>query len=1116
MIKTKTVMSAYDNLIRQIDAFIRKYYKNEMLKGLILFVGFSLFSFLTVITLEYFGRFSGFIRAGLFYAFIGIFLFLALRYLAVPLSKLFSFGKVINRYQAAQIIGSFFPEISDRLLNTLQLNDSLSNNEANFELIRASVQQRSKTISAVPFTNGIDFRKNTVYLKYVLPVVFVFILIGLFFPSMISQGTTRVVNYDREFKPEAPFDFVLNSGLAPIQEGEDFPVELKMTGEDIPDKVYLHSSAGKFLMNRQSKISSFFVLKRLKESTSFYFEANGFESGRFQLRVIPKTAIGKFQATLDYPDYLGKKDEVISNAGDLEIPEGTKVTWSVASKNAGKTILRWSDETKTFTKEGFNYSKKFFSSTPMKILLINKNESFKDSLEYGISVIRDQYPQIDVQEEKDSISDALRFFSGQVSDDYGLSSLTFVYTITSKNGSKKEHRVAVTNPSGSSMPFRHAVDFRREKLAVDDRIEYYFVVRDNDGVHGPKAMKSRTFSYELPSLEELNEKRDEANSDAQKELNKLIKRSDEFKKNIDKLKKDILNSKSSDWNQKNQVEQLKEEREALQNEIEDLQMKMSESLTEKNQLSEMDEELLKKEEMLQELLNEVMDDELRELLEKLDELLQKQDKNAMEKNLDKLDTKSEDMNKQLDRSLELLKRMQVNEKIDDATKELSELAKEQEKLKEQVEKDQISNENAEKKQDEINKKFDEIKEDLNELKKLNEDLKRPMNLNDQEELKKEISDEQKQAKENLNQSKEKKAAQNQQKSAEKMEQMSKEMEQMQQQANQQQDQEDMNALRNILESLMTLSFTQEEVMKEFSAVKDKDPYYKRLGKSQRRIIDDTRIVEDSLNAIAMRQPKIASFITKELNDINSNFDYGLENIDEHRRKELLTNLQFVMTGYNNLALMLNESLQQMQQQMNQNASGSGSCTKPGGKGQKPSDGDSDDMKETLKKQLEKMQKGQNPGGTQPGDKEGQNMLGLGNKEIAKMAAQQTAIRQRLEQLRNEMNKEGKGKGNQLNPLINELEKQERDLINKNFSKEMIKRQKDILTRLLESEKALMERGFEEKRESKVGKNVFLSNQKRIDEYNNQKLKQIELLRSVDPVFKKYYKDKANEYFNSVN
>jgi hypothetical protein len=177
------------------------------------------------------------------------------------------------------------------------------------------------------------------------------------------------------------------------------------------------------------------------------------------------------------------------------------------------------------------------------------------------------------------------------------------------------------------------------------------------------------------------------------------------------------------------------------------------------------------------------------------------------------------------------------------------------------------------------------------------------------------------------------------------------------------------------------------------------------------------------------------------------------------------------------------------------------------------------MKEMLKKQLEQMEKGSNPGGKKPGDKEGSGnsgVGGMGNKAIAKMAAEQSAMRQRLEQMRKEMNKDGKGSGNKLNPLIDELEKQEKDLINKNFSGDVVKRQKDILSRLLESEKALLERGFDEKRESKSGKNNNFSNQIRFDEYTKQKLNQIELLRSVDPLFRKYYKDKANEYFNRVN
>jgi hypothetical protein len=61
----------------------------------------------------------------------------------------------------------------------------------------------------------------------------------------------------------------------------------------------------------------------------------------------------------------------------------------------------------------------------------------------------------------------------------------------------------------------------------------------------------------------------------------------------------------------------------------------------------------------------------------------------------------------------------------------------------------------------------------------------------------------------------------------------------------------------------------------------------------------------------------------------------------------------------------------------------------------------------------------------------------------------------------------------------------------------------------------MERGLEEKRESKEGKNEDYSNQIQFLEYNKEKLRQLELLRSVDPTYRKYYKDRANEYFNRI-
>lgn len=1110
-------MNAYNVLIQQIDAFIRKYYKNEMLKGLILFVGSSLFLFLLIITLEYFGRFSGLIRAFLFYSFLSTFIYLLVRYIVIPTSKLLALGKLINNYDAAKIIGSFFPEISDRLLNTLQLNDSLTNNDANYELIKASVQQRSQQITAIPFVNGIDLKKNYVYVKYILPLILFFVVIAIFFPSFISKSTERVVNYNLEYKAEAPFEFILNAKDLLIQEDEDFPIMLTLNGYQIPDKVYLVTSNGKYLMNKESKIAHFFVLKRLKESTNFYFEANGFRSNTYLLTVSPKTALGKIQAFLAYPSYLGKKNETIFNAADLEIPEGTSITWNITSKNTSNSVLSIAEIKKSFADEDFQFSKRLFNSSSFSLKLFNSKNQLKDSVSYAIQVTKDAFPEIEVNETIDSLSAAIRFFEGQATDDYGLSSLSFVYRIISEEGKSNQFVVPLQKPSGTNFMFRHAIDFRREKLTVDDKIEYYFVVKDNDAVNGSKTTRSKVFTYELPSLEELNEKRDDTQKDIQRNLSSLIEKSKKFKKDVTKFKKDILNSNSSNWNKQNQLKQLNLEQEQLNKELNEMQLKMQESLSEKEQLSELDKELLEKQELLQNLLNEVMDDELKDLLKQLEELLEKENKNALNDKLEHVEMKSNEINKQLDQSLEMLKRMQVDEKIDDAIKELESLSKDQEQLKNDIKNDKLSDEIAIEKQKELNNMFNQVKEDLKELDKLNKELKKPKDLGNQDELKEDISKEQKEALDKLNDKKQKKAQENQQKAADEIEDLAKDLKEKKEQANKEQQEEDINSLRNILESLLALSFDQESLISKFSNVKDKDPLYKKLGKSQQRIIDQTKIIEDSLNTLASRNPKIASFISKELENIHLNFDEGTENIDEHRKRELLNNLQYVMSGYNNLALMLNESLQQMQNQMQSQMQGSGSCNKPGGKG-KPnsSSGDSEDMKEALKKQLDKMKKGSNPGGSKPGSKKGSNPLNLSSQEAAKMAAQQMAIRQKLEGIKKDLNKDGKGTGNSLNPLIQDLEKQEKDLINKRFSNEMIKRQNDILTRLLESEKAIRERGFDEKRESQSGKNYNLSNLKRINEYNNQKLKQLELLHSVDPVFKKYYKDKATEYFNSVN
>ena len=1108
-------MNAYLDLINQIDRFIRKYYLNKMLKGVLFFLLVFSISYLLVTTLEFFGRFNSFVRAFLLFSFIIVNGYIFIRYFWVSLMKLLSFGKQISHFQAAEIIGQFFPDVSDKLLNTLQLNESINETSSSVDLLKASINQRSKSFSKLNFSSAIDLKKdNKKYIYYLIPLFFVFLTVSMILPDFFSQSSTRVWHFNKYFKPKAPFKFILPNKEYIIQEGEHIHIDLKLKGKILPERVFIVSQQGKYLMNKRDNNSYDFDLNSIISTSDFYFIANDFESDRYQIKVLGKSAFKKLAATLIFPSYLDRPNEIIENVGDLIIPEGTVIHWNGLADNVSSITFKSTDLVKRFNGLAFDFESKHYHSSNVEFLLRNKFVSVFDTLKLSLDVVKDAYPSINVSRIFDSIQPHFVQFSGLATDDIGLNSLNFHYNI--KNNSKNISKVLSVQPvSGSSSAFNYGFNFLSLDLQVNDEITYYFEVTDNDAIHGGKSARSVQFIYQVPSLEELNDKRDDLLTESNNSLQALMNKTSEFGENVNRLKKDVLNAKRMDFSKMNQVKQLQQQQQDLQKEIKNIQQQLQESNQALDALSKQDQELLEKQEMLEELLNQVMDDELMNLLDQLEDLLKEnKSKNEIKDKLENIQLSSDEMNRQLDRSIEQLKKLQVNEKIDALEEELKQLSEEQDSLANEVDKESITKEEAIKQQNDIDKKFDKLMNDLDEIKKLNNDLSKPMELGNQDAIKQDIQSDMNDANDKLSKSKNQKASESQKSAADNMEKLASDIDFNQKESNQKDQEEDLQTLRSILDNLITQSFNQENLRSKFINVKQNSSSYGLFVREQQKIIASTHIIEDSLFALAKRQPKISSFVDNELSEIKKQFNYIVEDLDEHRKSNLAVHQQTVMTSLNNLALLLNESLQQMQQEMRGSKSGSGSCDNPSNYGSKPKSGQGNigDLKDQLKKQLDQMKIGNKPGGSNPGD----GQLGMSAKDFSKMAAQQAAIRQRLESLRNELNKDGKGSGNMLNPLIQELEQQEKDLINKNLNPSVINRQQQILTRLLESEKALMERGFDNKRESKEGKTFKNGNQIQFDEYTKQKLQQIEMLKAIDPIYEKYYKDKAYEYFNRAN
>jgi hypothetical protein len=263
-------------------------------------------------------------------------------------------------------------------------------------------------------------------------------------------------------------------------------------------------------------------------------------------------------------------------------------------------------------------------------------------------------------------------------------------------------------------------------------------------------------------------------------------------------------------------------------------------------------------------------------------------------------------------------------------------------------------------------------------------------------------------------------------------------------------------------------------------------------------------------------------------------DKTVKMLAERNSGESSMRMQSTMKSVNDLALLLNESLEDMQQQMKQQAqgkAGKGKCKKPGkGQGSNPDSkgrpiSDMRKLQEQLNRQLQELkdalEKGQKPGekpGEKPGSKPGQKgQAGMGlpgsSEQFAKMAAQQEALRRQIEQMMEKLKKNGKNPGGDIQNLMEQTEK---ELVNKQISNETMRRQQEILSRLLESEKAEKEREQDEQRKSTESKNQKLSNPDLFLEYKRLKEKEMELLNTVPPSLTPFYREKVNNYFNQLD
>jgi hypothetical protein len=1104
----------YLHFISRIEEFTRKYYLNQLIKGLIYSIFLLSMLFIFMNGIEYLAYFPKIVRLFLFYAFLLVFFFVLIKLIIIPALNLIRFRKAMPLENAARIIGKHFPEVNDKLLNTLQLHQLFETGQVtSLSLLEAGINKKINELSPVPFSGAVNLKGNLRFLRFaIVPLLLIIIALWLF-PSFLTEPTRRIIAYNETFSKPLPYQIqILNDRLSVIQH-ENFTLEVTSVGKEFPAEIRIVINGFGYLMQKSDKNLFTFEFKNVQQDIPFKIESGPYSSDINYLKVLPKPVLTSFTALLSYPAYIGRSNETLRDVSILSVPAGTSIAWQFFTRNTDSLLLSTGDDSLSlFHQDGlFRYQMTALTDMVLYVKPVNNFVKESDPFQIIIEAIPDQYPDLAVSVVSEAREGRERFFTGLIQDDYGFTKLEFVYQIDNAELNETSpffHFDVPVNKQRSRQEFYYLFSSDSINLQPGDRLNYYFEVWDNDRIHGPKSRKSQLFYYDVLSDMALDSMIMKQEKEKEESISNLLNDAKEVKKDVDDFLLKMMQKKEMDWNDKNQLKSIIEKQDRIENELKSL-MEQSKDLQQMTKESKKTEErILDKQKKLDEMLNEVLNDELKELLEELRKLMDELDKEKIREMLNELKMNNETLERMLDRNLSLLKQLQFEKDMQQLADQLNKLAEE---LLKEVDKELNSREDQSEsmtKLDSISKEFDQFSETLDSLRSRNEKLDKPFDIEDTDEQELDIKNDLNSAKSSQEKGSSQKAKQSKSSASGKMSKLSMELKKMMQQEGEKRKAEDAATLRILLENILRASHSQESLLHHLSVIKRDDPAYSEIIREQSQMRESFGIIEDSLIALGKRQPEIESFVYDEMDKVKSKMNSALENMKERRSSNSLSDQQFAMMSLNNLSLMLSEALRKMQESMGMPNPMQGENDNSDGQNGSESLSNMKEVQEGLGKQLKESIKKMESKGQEGGE-------GSQSEEIARMAAQQEALRNQMQSLMEQFKQNGLN-GDGLNEIMQEMEKIEEDLVNKRLDGGLIKRNEDLVVRLLKAEKAEREREMKEERESKTPKDQLLSNPGGILEYKEMIKRQEDALKLLPIEVKPYYRKRIAEYLLQTN
>ena len=727
--------------------------------------------------------------------------------------------------------------------------------------------------------------------------------------------------------------------------------------------------------------------------------------------------------------------------------------------------------------------------------------SHRQLLNFNIICISDLYPGIQITEIQDSLKNSLHYFYGVITDDYGFSDLCFNYSL----GTDRTVVVPVSFMKNlNTQEFYFSFDFAEFAGTDKTEINYYFEVFDNDNLSGPKSTRSSRLIYRIPDLNTIFDYNREVSQSVNNDLKKAEKIAGEIVTGIQDLREKLLDNTTDDWEKQQLSKEVVRKKEQLDRLLEAVKENNQKKSDLNRSFTVQDSLLIDKQKKIQDLLDRLMDSEIKQLLDEFSKLSEEFSKDKF-KNLDeRMEFTFDQVSEELDRNIELLKRFQIEERHDLISKQIDRLKSDQARLERLLENKSFDRDSAYSRNKSILNDLRAIENNYEELITENSTLSEPFDLKDFKTDFDRLSWKMQQQRQNISGNKKDK------KLSEEIEddlfELSTRMKQ-QQERNFVNKSLPQNDIELIIQNILIISLSQEELLQQFSDVQAQSLKYNELGRIQDLKRQEYKIIKDSLSVLAKSNLMLASLLDRKFYDLEVKFGLLPGYIQDNRRSDLLREQHYIINYLNDIALSLTDALQKAKEEVNRSGKRRGEKNSDK-KRQRNSSGDSGypkmkQFQRNLKKQLEDLVSQM---------KNGEKGKPL-HQRISNMIRENELFRKSLNEFISEAGSMSSREKQLLNEINQLIDQNIRDMANYSVSGQLINRNNLIYNKLLMSEKASKEKeDFEDKRKSESATQTRFHRPEQMFEFQKKSAFIKTDIQKSDLKLNTYFKSMYNHYY----